>query len=110
LHHKDFSDLSPAELDLLAGAMAQLRLVTPQRQSRRTFDTPLGSKANLRRTLRLTQGAAKAEAFTFATRLSRGSTANADAFGVSRGGLPFRCEKKSLHPGGGVETIGRIHL
>jgi len=55
LRHKDFSDLSPAELDLLAGAMAQLRLVTPQRKSRRTFDTRLGLRVNPRRTLRLAQ-------------------------------------------------------
>jgi uncharacterized protein len=117
LRARDFSDLSPAELDLLVGAMAQLRLVTPKRKSRRTFDTPAGPRINPRRTLRLAQatggeplrlvrrkrrlrprrlvmlcdisgsmepyaramlqllycarGTTKAEAFTFATRLTR---------------------------------------
>lgn len=117
LSHKDFSDLTPAELNLLAGAMAQLRLVTPQRKSRRTKDTWLGRTVNPRRTMRLAQstggeplrlmlrkkrlrprrlvmlcdisgsmepyaramlqllycarGTAQAEAFTFATRLTR---------------------------------------
>lgn len=56
LRHKDFSELSAAELDLLAAAMAQLRLVTPWRKSRRTQDTPRGRRINPRRTLRLAQG------------------------------------------------------
>jgi uncharacterized protein with von Willebrand factor type A (vWA) domain len=56
LRQKDFSDLSPAELDVLAGAMARLRLLTPQRKSRRMFDTPLGHRVNARRTLRFAQG------------------------------------------------------
>lgn len=56
LRHKDFSELTSAELDLLAAAMARLRLVTPRRKSRRTFGTPLGHRVNPRRTLRLAQG------------------------------------------------------
>lgn len=56
LKHKEFSELTPDELDLLAAAMSQLRLVTPLRKSRRTRDTPLGHRINLRRTLRLAQG------------------------------------------------------
>lgn len=117
LARKEFSELTPDELDLLAAAMSRLRLVTPVRRSRRTRDTPLGQRINLRRTLRLAQatggepvrllrrrtrtrprrlvmlcdisgsmepyaramlqllycarGTLKAEAFTFATRLTR---------------------------------------
>jgi uncharacterized protein with von Willebrand factor type A (vWA) domain len=52
LRHKDFGDLTPEELRALASAMAQLRLVTPMRRSRRTEPSAIGKRLALRDTLR----------------------------------------------------------
>jgi uncharacterized protein with von Willebrand factor type A (vWA) domain len=52
LSHRDFGDLSPDELLMLATAMARLRVATPVRRSRRTR-RGVGSRVDLRATLRL---------------------------------------------------------
>jgi uncharacterized protein with von Willebrand factor type A (vWA) domain len=120
LQHREFSELTPDELRVLAAAMSQLRLATPLRRSRRTAISWRGDRPDLRRTLRLAMrtgaepmrllrrrarrrarrlvvlcdisgsmepyaramlqllyfatGTAKAEVFTFATRLTRLTT------------------------------------
>jgi uncharacterized protein with von Willebrand factor type A (vWA) domain len=55
LRHKDFSELTPEELLLLADAMATFRLVTPQRWSRRSRPADSGHRFDLRATLRAAQ-------------------------------------------------------
>src|SRR5687768_17059954 len=55
LRHKDFSVLTPEELDLLAAAMASLRLSPPLRRSRRYQRSMTGPRLDLRTTLRLAQ-------------------------------------------------------
>jgi uncharacterized protein with von Willebrand factor type A (vWA) domain len=49
---RDFADLSPAELALLANVMRRLTLATPTRRSRRTRPVAHGSRMDLRATLR----------------------------------------------------------
>jgi hypothetical protein len=49
---KDFGELTPAELVLLAGMMRKLTLAVPHRRSRRQRPTPHGSHTDLRSTLR----------------------------------------------------------
>lgn len=53
LRHRDFADLTPDELLTLAAAMAQLRLATPVRRSRRNRVAAAGHRIDLRATLRL---------------------------------------------------------
>ncbi len=55
LQHKDFSELTAEELDLLAAAMATLRLSPPLRRSRRYRRWMTGPRLDLRNTLRLAQ-------------------------------------------------------
>lgn len=55
LRHKDFGELTAAELQVLAGAMTRLRLATPPRRSRRTRLVANGTRINLRATLRQAQ-------------------------------------------------------
>ncbi len=49
---RDFAELSPDELLLLARLMRQLALATPPRRSRRYQQTPVGDRIDLRSTLR----------------------------------------------------------
>ncbi len=49
---RDFADLSPAELESLAGLMAKLTLALPQRRSRRVRRRAHGGGTDLRATLR----------------------------------------------------------
>lgn len=49
---KDFAELTPAELLLLAGLMRKLTLAVPVRRSRRHRATPHGRRTDLRTTLR----------------------------------------------------------
>jgi uncharacterized protein with von Willebrand factor type A (vWA) domain len=49
---KDFAELTPAELLMLAGLMRKLTLVVPLRRSRRHQPTPHGKRTDLRATLR----------------------------------------------------------
>jgi uncharacterized protein len=49
---RDFAELTPAELALLADVMRQLTLATPTRRSRRTRTVAHGSRVDLRATLR----------------------------------------------------------
>jgi uncharacterized protein with von Willebrand factor type A (vWA) domain len=53
LHHREFSQLTPDELMLLAARMADLRLVTPMRPSRRMRRAAGGRRIDLRSSLRL---------------------------------------------------------
>jgi uncharacterized protein with von Willebrand factor type A (vWA) domain len=53
VHHREFGELTPDELTTLAAAMAQLRLATPQRRSRRTRRSATGHRIDLGATLRL---------------------------------------------------------
>jgi uncharacterized protein with von Willebrand factor type A (vWA) domain len=53
LHHREFSQLTPAELMLLASRMADLRLATPMRPSRRMQRAGGGRRIDLRASLRL---------------------------------------------------------
>jgi len=53
LRHRDFAELSPAELAQLADAMRMLRLATPPRRTRRTTSAAAGDHVDLRATLRL---------------------------------------------------------
>lgn len=55
LRHKDFSELTAAELALLASAMTQLRLATPRRKSRRNQPASAGPRLDLRAILRQAQ-------------------------------------------------------
>jgi uncharacterized protein with von Willebrand factor type A (vWA) domain len=52
LASRDFAELTPAELALLADVMRQLTLATPTRRSRRTRTVAHGSRVDLRATLR----------------------------------------------------------
>jgi hypothetical protein len=52
LAHRDFADLSPAELAELVALMRRLRLATPRRRSRRTVVGARGPRVDLRATLR----------------------------------------------------------
>lgn len=49
---KDFAELTPAELLMLAGLMRKLTLAVPLRRSRRHQPTPHGKRTDLRATLR----------------------------------------------------------
>ncbi|MGE3286370.1 MAG: VWA domain-containing protein [Pseudonocardia sp.] len=49
---RDFADLDPAELALLADAMAALRVATPLRRTRRTRRAAHGGRVDVRATLR----------------------------------------------------------
>jgi uncharacterized protein with von Willebrand factor type A (vWA) domain len=49
---KDFAELTPAELLMLAGLMRKLTLAVPLRRSRRHKPTPHGKRTDLRATLR----------------------------------------------------------
>ncbi len=49
---KDFAELTPAELLMLAGLMRKLTLAVPLRRSRRHHPTPHGKRTDLRATLR----------------------------------------------------------
>jgi hypothetical protein len=49
---KDFAELTPAELLMLAGLMSKLTLAVPLRRSRRHQPTPHGKRTDLRATLR----------------------------------------------------------
>ncbi|HWC84335.1 MAG TPA: VWA domain-containing protein [Pseudonocardiaceae bacterium] len=51
LSGRDFAELSPADLALLAATMRRLRLHTPLRRSRRRTTAPRGRRVDLRRTL-----------------------------------------------------------
>jgi uncharacterized protein len=53
LHHREFSELTPDELALLAYRMADLRLATPPRASRRLRRAAGGHRIDLRSSLRL---------------------------------------------------------
>ena len=53
LHHREFSQLTPDELMLLANRMADLRLATPMRPSRRMRRAAGGRRIDLRSSLRL---------------------------------------------------------
>ena len=53
LRHRDFAELSAAELAELAVAMRMLRLATPPRRTRRTRPAAAGEHVDLRATLRL---------------------------------------------------------
>jgi uncharacterized protein with von Willebrand factor type A (vWA) domain len=53
LHHREFSQLTPDELMLLANRMADLRLATPIRPSRRMRRAAGGRRIDLRSSLRL---------------------------------------------------------
>ena len=53
LRHRDFAELSPAELLLLDDVMRRLTLATPPRRSRRTRAVSHGNRVDLRATLRL---------------------------------------------------------
>jgi uncharacterized protein with von Willebrand factor type A (vWA) domain len=53
LHHREFSQLTPDELILLANRMADLRLATPTRASRRMRRSAGGRRIDLRSSLRL---------------------------------------------------------
>jgi uncharacterized protein len=53
LHHREFSQLTPDELMLLANRMADLRLATPMRSSRRMRRAGGGRRIDLRSSLRL---------------------------------------------------------
>jgi len=52
LASRDFADLSPEELALLARLMSELALATPPRRTRRYRRTPAGRRTDLRTTLR----------------------------------------------------------
>jgi uncharacterized protein with von Willebrand factor type A (vWA) domain len=52
LADKDFAELTPAELLMLAGLMRKLTLAVPFRRSRRHQPTPHGKRTDLRATLR----------------------------------------------------------
>jgi len=52
LADKDFAELTPAELLMLAGLMRKLTLAVPLRRSRRHQPTPHGKRTDLRATLR----------------------------------------------------------
>ncbi len=52
LAEREFAELSPAELLLLADVMRRLTLATPPRRSRRTRRVPHGDRVDLRATLR----------------------------------------------------------
>lgn len=53
LRHREFGELTPDELALLAGVMGTLRIATPLRRSRRFRGAPAGYRVDLRSTLRL---------------------------------------------------------